>query len=71
MTDVQKKEIKDVIHCRSMTRGRNVSAMAWNKSDADLIAVGYGQFEYSRQKGGLVCCWSLKNPEVISNTITM
>ena len=30
----------------------------------DLFAVGYGQFEFSDQKSGLVCCWSLKNPEV-------
>ena len=30
----------------------------------DLLAVGYGQFEFTEQKGGLICCWSLKNPEV-------
>ncbi len=30
----------------------------------DLLAVGYGQFEFTGQKGGLICCWSLKNPEV-------
>lgn len=28
------------------------------------MAVGYGQFEFTGQKGGMVCCWSLKNPEV-------
>jgi len=30
----------------------------------DLIAVGYGQFEFSNQKEGMLMCWSLKNPEV-------
>ena len=47
-----------------MTKGRNVSCIAWNKMNPDLLAIGYGQFDYSKQKGGLVCCWSLKNPEV-------
>ncbi|XP_052239028.1 dynein axonemal intermediate chain 4-like isoform X2 [Dreissena polymorpha] len=45
------------------TQGRNVSCLSWNKSNPDLIAVGYGQFEFSNQKEGLVMCWSLKNPE--------
>jgi len=27
------------------------------------VAVGYGQFEYVKQDSGLLCCWSLKNPE--------
>jgi len=30
----------------------------------DLLAVGYGQFDFSNQKSGLICCWSIKNPEV-------
>lgn len=30
----------------------------------DLLAVGYGEFDTSEQKQGLVCCWSLKNPAV-------
>ncbi|XP_053395238.1 dynein axonemal intermediate chain 4-like isoform X2 [Mercenaria mercenaria] len=45
------------------TQGRNVSCLSWNKSNPDLIAVGYGQFEFSNQKEGLLMCWSLKNPE--------
>ncbi|XP_042564879.1 dynein axonemal intermediate chain 4 [Clupea harengus] len=45
-----------------LTTGRNVSCMAWNKKNPDLLAVGYGQFDYKDQKSGLVCCWSLKNP---------
>ncbi|KAL4236328.1 WD repeat-containing protein 78 [Mactra antiquata] len=45
------------------THGRNVSCLSWNKSNHDLVAVGYGQFEFSNQKEGLLLCWSLKNPE--------
>ncbi|KAL7891245.1 hypothetical protein AOLI_G00007210 [Acnodon oligacanthus] len=45
-----------------LTMGRNVSSMAWNKKNPDLLAVGYGQFDFKDQKSGLVCCWSLKNP---------
>lgn len=30
----------------------------------DLLAVGYGEFDSSTQRAGLVCCWSLKNPTV-------
>ncbi|PIK46217.1 putative WD repeat-containing protein 78 [Apostichopus japonicus] len=46
-----------------LTKGRNVSCMAWNQLNPDLLAVGYGQFGFTEQKGGIVCCWSLKNPE--------
>ncbi|XP_078417405.1 dynein axonemal intermediate chain 4 isoform X2 [Cetorhinus maximus] len=46
----------------SLTKGRNVSCMVWNKHNLDLLAVGYGQFGYKEQRGGLICCWSLKNP---------
>ncbi|XP_041356951.1 dynein intermediate chain 4, axonemal-like isoform X2 [Gigantopelta aegis] len=46
-----------------LTKGRNVSCMVWNTLNPDLIAIGYGQFEFTNQKGGLVCCWSLKNIE--------
>lgn len=44
-----------------LTKGRNVSSTSWNKKNLDLLAVGYGQFGYKEQKGGLACCWSLKN----------
>ncbi|XP_067677855.1 dynein axonemal intermediate chain 4-like isoform X2 [Haliotis asinina] len=46
-----------------LTKGRNVSCMTWNRLNPDLIAVGYGQFEFTNQKGGYICGWSLKNPE--------
>lgn len=29
----------------------------------DVLAVGYGKFEYNDEQSGLVCCWCLKNPE--------
>uniref|UniRef100_A0A3Q3XBA1 Dynein axonemal intermediate chain 4 n=1 Tax=Mola mola TaxID=94237 RepID=A0A3Q3XBA1_MOLML len=45
-----------------LTRGRSVSSMALNKKNPDLLAVGYGEFDSSNQKPGLVCCWSFKNP---------
>uniref|UniRef100_A0A8C9SSV5 Dynein axonemal intermediate chain 4 n=1 Tax=Scleropages formosus TaxID=113540 RepID=A0A8C9SSV5_SCLFO len=44
-----------------LTVGRNVSSMTWNKMNPDLLAVGYGHFDFEDQKSGLVCCWSLKN----------
>ncbi|XP_053326023.1 dynein axonemal intermediate chain 4 [Spea bombifrons] len=44
-----------------VTKSRNVSSCAWNKKNPDLLAVGYGQFGFKEQKGGLACCWSLKN----------
>ncbi|KAJ8376223.1 hypothetical protein SKAU_G00068030 [Synaphobranchus kaupii] len=44
------------------TAGLSVTSMAWNKRNPDLLAVGYGTFEFKEDKAGLVCCWSLKNP---------
>ncbi|XP_034540734.1 WD repeat-containing protein 78 [Notolabrus celidotus] len=45
-----------------LTRGRNVTCMALNKENPDLLAVGYGDLNCLCQKPGLICCWSLKNP---------
>ncbi|KAJ3599054.1 hypothetical protein NHX12_033017 [Muraenolepis orangiensis] len=42
-----------------LTSGYQVSCMAWNKKNQDLLAVGYGHSE--DLTAGLVCCWSLKN----------
>ena len=45
------------------TDGRNVSAMAWNKDDTDLVAAAYGEFDFTvEQKAGAIALWSLKNP---------
>ncbi|XP_039089343.1 dynein intermediate chain 4, axonemal [Hyaena hyaena] len=45
-----------------LTKGLNVSSLAWNKTNPDLLAVGYGHFGFREQKRGLACCWSIKNP---------
>lgn len=47
-----------------LTKGLNVSSLAWNKANPDLLAVGYGNFGFREQKRGLACCWSIKNPMV-------
>ena len=52
------------------TEGRNVSCVAWNKSKPDLLAVGYGEFDFTSQRDGLVAFWSLKNPEFPEWTFT-
>mmetsp|Transcript_28201 Transcript_28201/g.63812 ORF Transcript_28201/g.63812 Transcript_28201/m.63812 type:complete len:738 (-) Transcript_28201:345-2558(-) len=46
-----------------LSRGRNVSCMAWNKLNCDILAVGYGEFDFTNQKDGMILFWSLKNPE--------
>ncbi|KAJ8305685.1 hypothetical protein KUTeg_016230 [Tegillarca granosa] len=55
----------------ALTKGRNVSSMSWNKLNPDLIAVGYGQFDFAHQRSGIVCCWSLKNPEYPERVYTV
>ncbi|XP_013369893.1 PREDICTED: WD repeat-containing protein 78 [Chinchilla lanigera] len=45
-----------------LTKGLNVSSLAWNTTNPDLLAVGYGHFGFKEQKRGLACCWSIKNP---------
>lgn len=47
----------------TLTQGRNISCTTWNKKNPDLLAAGYGRFEFNEEQSGLVCCWSLKNPE--------
>ena len=47
----------------TLTKDRNVSCVSWNRKNADILAVGYGKFEFNDEQSGLVCCWSLKNPE--------
>lgn len=40
----------------------SVTALCWNKKYPDLFAVGMGSYEFSRQSGGLLLFFSLKNP---------
>ncbi|EFJ40856.1 hypothetical protein VOLCADRAFT_77807 [Volvox carteri f. nagariensis] len=57
-----------------MTTGKNVACMGWNKTNSDLLAVGYGSYSFpsgntqptaeggiSTEPKGLVAFWSLKN----------
>ncbi|KAM9789891.1 dynein axonemal intermediate chain 4 [Neosynchiropus ocellatus] len=53
-----------------LSRGLNVSCMAWNKKNQDLLAVGYGHFDCRDQAAGLVCCWSIKNSKWPERVIT-
>lgn len=46
-----------------LTKGRQVTCLAWNKVRRDVLAVGYGQLDFGDRKTGLVAFWSLKNPE--------
>jgi len=44
--------------------GRNVSCLEWNHGNQDLLAAGYGEFDFSKQQDdGLILFWSLKNPD--------
>ena len=47
------------------TAGRNVSCLEWNEGNPDLLAVGYGEVDFAKAEkaDGLICFWSLKNPE--------
>lgn len=49
-------------HC-DLTVGRNVSCIVWNQVNQDLLAVSYGQFDFTDQRDGLILFWSMKNPE--------
>lgn len=51
-----------------ITAGRQVSCMDINEANPDLIAVGYGEYDISCEddstlKKGLLCFWTLKNPD--------
>tara|TARA_B100000795_G_scaffold251853_1_gene220965 strand:- start:279 stop:2624 length:2346 start_codon:yes stop_codon:yes gene_type:complete len=51
------------------TRGRNVSGLEWNPANTDLLAVSYGQFDFSDQRDGLILFWTLKNPAMPDKVI--
>eukprot|EP00756_Hemistasia_phaeocysticola_P032464 Hpha_TRINITY_DN16408_c4_g1::TRINITY_DN16408_c4_g1_i1::g.159377::m.159377 len=52
----------------SVTQNKNITCMSWNRSNSDLLAVGYGEYgipgagNNAKRHDGLVACWSLKNP---------
>lgn len=48
-----------------MTEKRQVSCIDVNEANPDLIAVAYGEFDIDCTKNlkeGLLCFWTLKNP---------
>lgn len=47
----------------SLTRGMTATCMVWNKVNHDLLAVGYSKNGFTENGKGLICVWSVKNPE--------
>eukprot|EP00472_Partenskyella_glossopodia_P011211 CAMPEP_0197518930 /NCGR_PEP_ID=MMETSP1318-20131121/4188_1 /TAXON_ID=552666 /ORGANISM="Partenskyella glossopodia, Strain RCC365" /LENGTH=870 /DNA_ID=CAMNT_0043069635 /DNA_START=47 /DNA_END=2659 /DNA_ORIENTATION=- len=45
-----------------LTVGRNVSCLAFNPKNPDLLAVGYGSFDFDTKDKGYILFWSIKNP---------
>ncbi|SPR01361.1 unnamed protein product (mitochondrion) [Plasmodiophora brassicae] len=53
--------------------GHNITSMDWNKANADVLAVGYGQADFSTtstasvklydDSPGMIAVWTLKNPD--------
>lgn len=39
-----------------------MTAVCWNTSNEDVLAVGYGKFYYAEETTGLVMIWNIKNP---------
>ncbi|KAF5306983.1 hypothetical protein FQR65_LT07206 [Abscondita terminalis] len=46
----------------SDTMGKSVTAMCWNESNSDVLAVAYGKFYYTDKSTGMVMLWNIKNP---------
>lgn len=44
------------------THKKHVTGICWNPHFHDLFAVSYGSYDFSKQNGGCICCYSLKNP---------
>ncbi|KAF8566031.1 hypothetical protein P879_08949, partial [Paragonimus westermani] len=40
-----------------------VTALCWSSKYSDLFAVGHGSYDFLRQLNGLICFYTLKNPE--------
>uniref|UniRef100_A0A0G4HQU8 Dynein intermediate chain 1, axonemal n=1 Tax=Chromera velia CCMP2878 TaxID=1169474 RepID=A0A0G4HQU8_9ALVE len=52
------------------TKRKQVTAIAWSPKYPDLFAVGLGSYDFLKQGGGVVCCYTLKNtthPEYLFN----
>ncbi len=70
--NTEKPEVSDTLSSKrldplwtykcDLTSGRTVSGMCWNEVQRDVLAVSFCQFEFSKQKGGLIVFWSLRTP---------
>ncbi|CAH8605395.1 unnamed protein product [Dicrocoelium dendriticum] len=40
-----------------------VTALCWSPKYSDLFAVGHGSYDFLKQSNGLICFYTLKNPE--------
>lgn len=50
---------------------KQVTAIKWNPRYDDLVAVGFGSYDFLKRGTGVICCYSLKNtrfPEYVFNT---
>ncbi|KAL0272051.1 UNVERIFIED_CONTAM: hypothetical protein PYX00_005171 [Menopon gallinae] len=50
-------------YCSDKVQNRAVSAIAINTLLPDIIAVGYGKFQYKESDKGFICIWNVKNPK--------
>eukprot|EP01135_Chromosphaera_perkinsii_P007948 Nk52_evm20s1073 gene=Nk52_evmTU20s1073 len=44
------------------TKHKTVTSLCWNPHYHDMFAAGYGSYDFLKQGGGLLCCFTLKNP---------
>jgi dynein intermediate chain 1 len=49
---------------------RQVTSICWNPKYHDLFAVGYGSYDFTKQRSGVICCYTLKNPSYPEYTFT-
>ncbi|KAL0488972.1 dynein intermediate chain [Acrasis kona] len=49
---------------------KQITALCWNPQYRDLFAVGYGSYDFMKQSGGVICCFSLKNSSFPEFTFT-
>ena len=43
------------------TKRRTVTSIVWNPQYKDFFAVGYGSYDFMKQRSGMICCYTLKN----------
>lgn len=55
--------LSKTMYCR-LAVSKEAAIGDFNYSLQDIIAVGYGTFKAEEDRTGLICCWSIKNPQV-------